>query len=300
MGGGDFMHFPVHLFFPLASSIGYVFAVLLLKRSAAWGVGVWRTTFISNMAMGAVFSSLLLLGGNGQPWSMLWQPLTAAALFFAGQIFTFLALHHGDVSVATPVMGIKIVLVALSSVLLLSDPVPLKWWVAAGLSSLAIVLLSRGETRPRHAAGRTVAAAALAAVCFALADVLVQKWAPAWGPGRFLPIMFGTVAVLSFGLVPFFSAPLRAVPRAAWGWLVGGGVLLAMQAGSMAYALGVFGDATAVNIVYSARGLWSVVAVWLVGHWFANEEQKLAPAVLRSRLAGAVLMLAAIALVVAG
>ena len=59
--------------------------------------------------------------------------------------------------------------------------------------------------------------AVLAAACFALTDVLVQKWAPAWGVGRFLPLMFGAVAVFSIGLVPFFSAPLRSVPRAAWG-----------------------------------------------------------------------------------
>jgi len=43
--------------------------------------------------------------------------------------------------------------------------------------------------------------------------------------------------------------------------------------------------------------LWSVLAVWWVGHWFRNEEQALGAAVLRSRLAGAGLMLAAIALV---
>ncbi|MET0262978.1 MAG: hypothetical protein ABW223_08780 [Rariglobus sp.] len=91
---------------------------------------------------------------------------------------------------------------------------------------------------------------------------------------------------------------MLAVPVPAWGWLVGGSVLLAMQAASMAYTLGVFGDATAVNIVYSARGLWSVAAVWLIGHWFSNEEQRLGGAVLRSRLCGAGLMLVAIALVV--
>lgn len=294
------MHFPVHLFFPLASSFGYVLAVLLFKRSADWGVGVWRTTFISNMGMGLVFSSLLGLGGEWQPASLWWQPLVGGLLFLSGQVFTFLALHYGDVSVATPVLGLKIVLVALCSVLFLPDPVPLKWWIAAGLSTLAIVLLSRGEARPKHAVGRTVITAALAAASFAMSDVLVQKWAPAWGPGRFLPLMFGVVAVLSFGIVPFFSAPLRRVPRVAWGWLVAGSVLLAVQAASMAYTLSVFGDATAVNIVYAARGLWSVIAVWLVGHWFANEEQRLAPAVLRSRLIGAGLMLAAISLVVLG
>jgi drug/metabolite transporter (DMT)-like permease len=294
------MHFPAHLFFPLASSFGYVLAVLLLKRSADWGVGVWRTTFISNMAMGLVFAPLFLLGGEGQPVTMLWQPVIAGLLFFVGQIFTFLALHHGDVSVATPVLGLKIVLVAFCSVLMLPEPVPVKWWIAAGLSTVAIMLLSRGDARPKHAVGRTVLTAALAAASFAMADVLVQKWVPAWGAGKFLPPMFGALALLSVGLVPFFSAPLRAVPGAAWRWLVPGTLVLAVQSASMAYVLGVFGDATAVNIVYSVRGLWSVVAVWLVGHWFANEEQRLAPAVLRCRLIGAGLMLAAISLVVIG
>lgn len=294
------MQFPAHLFFPLASSFGYVFAVLLLKRSAHWGVGVWRTTFVSNVTMGVVFSTLLVLGEAIQPGARWWQPVVAGGLFFSGQIFTFLALHYGDVSVATPVLGLKIVLVAFCSVLMLPDPVPLVWWIAAGLSTGAIMLLSRGESRPKHAVGRTVLMAGLSAGCFALADVLVQKWAPLWGVSRFLPLMFGSVALLSLGLIPFFSAPLRTVPTAAWPWLAAGCVLLALQAGSMAYALGVFGDATAVNIVYSARGLWSVAAVWLVGHWFSSEEQRLAPAVLRSRLFGAALMLAAISLVVLG
>lgn len=311
------MHFPFHLIFPLVSSFGYVLAVLLMKRSADWGVGIWRTTFISNIGMGVVFSSLLLLGGNSDSGATaaaavaaggsavlsptaadLWQPLIGGALFLLGQVFTFLALSRGDVSVATPVLGLKIVFVALCSSLMLPDPVPLKWWSAAALSTVAILLLSRGATRPKHAVGRTVTSAALAAACFALTDVMVQKWARAWGVGVFLPLMFGAVAVLSFTLIPFFSAPLWKIPRAAWRWLIAGSVLLAAQAASMAYALGVFGDATAVNIVYAARGLWSVVAVWLIGHWFSNEEQTLPPAVLRCRLVGAVLMLAAISLVV--
>jgi len=79
---------------------------------------------------------------------------------------------------------------------------------------------------------------------------------------------------------------------------VPGTVLLALQAASIAYTLGVYGDATAVNIVYSSRGLWSVIAVWLVGHWFKNEEQHLPRALLRNRFIGAILMLAAIGLVV--
>ena len=74
--------------------------------------------------------------------------------------------------------------------------------------------------------------------------------------------------------------------------------MLALQSAVFVYSVGAFGDATAMNIVYSSRGLWSVAAVWLIGHWFANEEQTLSPAILRSRLIGAALMLAAIALVI--
>lgn len=292
------MHAPAYLFLPLASSLVYVGAVLLLKRAAAYGVGVWRTAFVSNLAMGVFFAPLWLLGGAGRPVAELWQPATAGVLFFIGQIFTFKALQSGDVSVATPVLGVKVVLVAFFSVVLLTEPVPLKWWIAAGLSTMAIVLLNRADRRPHRKVGRTVVEAALSAACFAATDVLVQKWAPAWGVGRFLPLMFLAVAALSAGFVPFFSAPLRAVPRAGWPWLLGGSVALAAQAANMAITLGVFGDATAVNIVYASRGLWSVLAVWLVGHWFSNDEQMLGGAVLRSRLMGAGLMLVAIALVV--
>ncbi|CAM3086453.1 DMT family transporter [Rariglobus hedericola] len=289
---------PAHLLFPVAASIAYVFAMLAFKRSGNWGVGVWRTAFVSNIAIGLAFAPFWLLGGHDQPVTQLWQPLLVALLFLFGQIFTFLSLHYGDVSVGTPVMGLKIILVALGSALLLPDPIPLKWWIAAFLSTAAIILLSRGESRPRHAVGRTVLAAALAATSFALFDVLIQKWSPAWGVGRFLPLTCGAVAVLSFGFIPLFNAPLSAIPRPAWRWLGGGSLLLALQSSLFVYAIGAFGDATVMNIVYSSRGLWSVVAVWLIGHWFANEEQTLAPAILRSRLIGAMLILAAIALVV--
>jgi hypothetical protein len=51
------------------------------------------------------------------------------------------------------------------------------------------------------------------------------------------------------------------------------------------------------NIIYSVRGLFSVVVVWAVGHWFTNDEKHLGARVLRLRLTGAALMVAAIALV---
>lgn len=293
------MHFPLHLLAPLGSSIGYVAAVLLVKRSADFGIGIWRTTFVSNVAMGVCFAPLWFLGGPGQPWSLVWQPLVGGALFFIGQIFTFMAQTRGDISVATPMMGLKVLMVALASTMLLAEGIPLKWWFAAGLSTLGVALLGRaGGAKKHHHVLMTMACAAAASAAFATADVLIQKWARIWGPGRFLPLMFGSVALASVTLVPLFREPLSTIPRAAWRWLLPGAILMALQAALLATTMGIWGDATAANIVYSSRGLWSVAAVWLIGHWFQNREQQLGGAVLRWRLAGATSMLAAIVLVV--
>lgn len=178
--------------------------------------------------------------------------------------------------------------------------VPLAWWIGAALSTGAIALLHAGE---RHGAGRnvglTVILASLSAASYSLSDVLIQKWAPAWGGGSYLPPMFLLMALYSFVLVPFFHAPLRAMPAQAWRWVGLGALLMGVNNAGIIITVGMWGQATAVNIVYSVRGLLSVVLVWVIGHWFASGEQHLDPRVFRYRLAGAALMVAAIVLVLA-
>jgi hypothetical protein len=97
--------------------------------------------------------------------------------------------------------------------------------------------------------------------------------------------------------LPKFPAPLRAIPAAGWKWLLAACVLMAAQSLVFVVSIAWFQQATAANVMYSSRGLWSVVAVWLIGHWFHNQEQKLGASVLAWRLVGASLMVAAIALV---
>ncbi|MBI5774619.1 MAG: DMT family transporter [Verrucomicrobia bacterium] len=281
---------------PLCAALLYVVGALLVKRSGDFGVGVWRTAFISNLTSALIFQLLLPLGGTFHV-ELLWQPALVGVLFLLGQLLNYLALQRGDVSVATPVLGVKIILVALFTTLLLTQGVSAKLWAAAALSSLAIALLNRTGGAKHHHVGSTILYAGSSAAMFALFDVLVQKWSPAWGAGRFLPVMLGFVAVFSVVLIPFFHAPLTAVPRGAWPWLMGGCLFIGFQSLVFVMAIVMFRNATSANVLYSSRGLWSVVAVWAVGHWFANREQHLGAGVLRWRLAGAVLMMAAIALV---
>jgi hypothetical protein len=54
--------------------------------------------------------------------------------------------------------------------------------------------------------------------------------------------------------------------------------------------------ATAINIVYNSRGIWSVLLVWLVGPWFGNIERAHGVKIMITRLSGSMLLLSAIAL----
>ena len=283
---------------PLLAAMLCVVGALLAKRASEFGVGIWRTAFVANLIAATIFALLLPLGGTFHP-ALLWQPALVGVFYLLGQFLNFLALQRGDVSVATPVMGLKIILVAVFTTLLLTSGVSLKLWIAAGLSSVAIALLNRTDGTPHHHVGRTILYAGSSATMFAIFDVLVQKWSPAWGLGRFLPVMLGFTALFSFVFVPFFHAPLREVPRTAWPWLLGGCGFIGLQSVVFVSTIAQFGAATTANVIYSSRGLWSVLAVWAIGHWFANREQHLGATVLRWRLAGAVLMMAAIALVLA-
>lgn len=288
-------------FVPSVCAFTYVVGALMLKRASALGVGPWRIGFLANAAMAVLFLPWgLLYPGLAEPLASAayWQPALSGLCFCVGQILLFLAIQGGDVSVTTPVMGAKVILVALLSLLLKAGHISWQWWLGACLSTTAVVCLHVGGA-PGHRArvGRTVLLTLISAVCFSMSDVVVQKFSPRWGAGRYTNLMFLANAVYSLAFIPFFRTSLWQIERRAWGWTAAGAGLLAINNAGIVLAIAVWRSATTVNILYSLRGLISVVVVWTVGHWFGSEEQHLTPAVFRARVIGAALMLAAIILV---
>jgi drug/metabolite transporter (DMT)-like permease len=281
----------------LIAAVFYAIGAMVVKRSAELGVGAWRTAFIANLVGAVLYSPLLAFGGiwRAELW---WQPVIVAVCYLAGQVLTFLSFDYGDVSVATPVLGIKILLVAVLVALWGGEALRWELWAAALLATLGIALLNRrGAARGHHRVGLTIVTAGGAAACYAVLDVLVQRWSPLWGLGRFLPLVLGISAVLSFGFIPRFRAPLSAIPWTTWRWLLGGTVIIGIQSAIFVSLVAAKGHAASINVVYSSRGLWSVLLVWWLGHWVQSREQHLERGVMISRLTGAALMLMAIALV---
>lgn len=286
------------LLIPVASALGYAIAALMIKRAGEYGAGPWRVGFITNWVLAIVYSALWLFPGN-QPgsFSNVLHAAIAGFAFFVGQIFTFLALSRGDVSVATPVLGSKVIFVALITLVLGVGTVTPAMWGAVILTALATALLSGGGHASRAAIFRSLAYGFSAALAFASTDVLQQRWVPLWGFAPFYATLFLTVAICSLTFIPFFSAPLRELNASSWRWALAGGSTLAVQAGAMAWSIITIG-ATTANVLYNSRGLWSVVLVWTIGHWFGNAERSHGRAVMMRRLAASLLILAAIFLIV--
>ena len=99
-------------------------------------------------------------------------------------------------------------------------------------------------------------------------------------------------------VLPRFRAPLSAIDRRAWPWLLAGALLIGVQAVIFVSTIARWGQAATSNVIYSSRGLWTIVLVWLAGGWLASREQA-AGRLLVWRLAGAALMMSAVALVAA-
>ena len=296
----------------LVNALAYTASALSLKAALGRGVNAWQVSAWCNGTM-AVLYLPFWLGADGAALRTHWfQPLLVAVVFLFGQLFTFAALQRGDVSVATPLLGAKVVFVPLVAAGLFLDTIAHRWWLAAAFSAAGVVVVTRAVPwRPPTTAGglpqrtavlSTAACSLGAAGSFALSDVLFQHWSRPVGVSGFIAMMYSALGLLTVVLyLPRLGAGLWRLPADSIGRrTLGLGCLL--QAGqnlSMSLVLSLYGHATTVNVIYSSRCLWSVILAWAVGRWLGGAEAKLPRAVLWARLFGAALLFTALCLAVA-
>lgn len=225
-----------------------------------------------------------------------------------GQIVTFRAIEAGDVSISTPLMGTKVLFVALFTVLIARTSLPGTWWWACLMASAGIALISYERRGVGRAVRRAVLWSLAAAAVFAITDLMVQMGVPRVGYPRFAPIMFGTMGVLSLCFLPGVlrgesSRPgLQGMKRSPIApWLMGGAVILAIQSLAMYSAIGLYGSAALTNILYGSRCLWTVLLSWVLAsflsHPDADPEAKTSRRVMMRRFLGAAILLSAMILV---
>ena len=93
-------------------AVVYTIGALSAKRALSAGATVWQVNFAANMAMSILFLPFWFGADVTRMLTDSYKPILAAGAFFTGQLFTFAALRQGDVSVATPLLGAKVIFVA--------------------------------------------------------------------------------------------------------------------------------------------------------------------------------------------
>lgn len=290
---------PFYLLLPLFAAILYALGSIAIKRALGEGVRAGQTFFLSNVILGLVFLPLLGVGFGAIDWSQVGKPIAMGTTFFVGNWLTFAAIRRGDVSLVTPLMGTKVVFVALGVALFTGSLPSPALMLAAVLTTLGIFVMGMADIRGGSHLLLTIATALASAACFGLNDVLVNHWAADFGELPFLALGSATVAIWSLlawlcqGRPPFFPKG----PGAIWAWA--GTSIVAVQALVLGIALAYFNDATGVNVVYASRGLWVIALVVVFGRFFGNSEHRDRGRGFLWRVAGTLLLTVAIVIAVA-
>lgn len=282
----------------VCQSLSYVFSGLFVRTFQR---SPHVLLVLAHLAMGVVSALALplVLPAVLPPWSDFAGPLVGGVVFYlTGQTGLLLALRHTDASRVSPLLGLKLPILAGISVLFLNAHYVPAQWLALGLCLVAALLLNWS--------GRPIALSSLgwillACLGYCLSDLniraLVGRLQAAGLPlaraslvGGFLSYtLCGAIAVALLPTVPWRE-------RRLWGYAV---PFAAAWLGAMLLLFACFGVVGVVygNIVQSTRGLLSILIGLLIsaaGH--VHLESRASPRVWLRRLAAAVLMVLSIAL----
>ncbi len=289
---------PFYLLYPLAAAIVYSLGSIFIKRALKEGATMDQSFHLTNLILGVLFLPLLFLEKETINWAESWKVILMGASFFVGTWLTFVGLKRGDVSLVTPIMGTKVVFVAIALVAIMDRSPSMALWIASLLTAVGILVMGWGDIKGGKALFFTIFITLCAAALFGICDVLVSWWSADFGAMTFLAL--GALGVTLGTVVMWIcqGRPSLSVPRPGRLWAWGGGVCIGIQAIAMGLSLSFIDDATGINVIYASRGLWVIVLVVVLGSWLGNREHKKQGLAFLWRVAGTVLLTSAVVIAV--
>ena len=130
----------MHLLLPLIAAIAFAAGSMVFKRAFAEGATLSHAVVVNNVILGLLFLPLMALDPHPIPWDRWHLPFITASTFVAGHLFNVAALRAGDVSVATPLLGVKVVFVALIARFAFGWPLSSGQLTAAALTSVGVLI----------------------------------------------------------------------------------------------------------------------------------------------------------------
>ena len=267
----------LYLILPFLGAWAFALSGVYFKRAFQEGAKVQRAMILANVSLGLVFLPLLLLEKKPIDWSNWHQPLITGTLFMIGQLTSFIALRVGDVSLVTPVLGSKLIFVAVLDATLAGTGWRMPVVVASLLTTVGVALVGLpGIKHPKKALLTTLLTLGCA-FSFACCDISVQKWSEGFGLWNFIPLIFVVLGAESI-LLRWIKLPGVESKQVIAGhpgpWLTGAVLFTGIQSILVTTAIALLHDATRVNVVYSIRGLLASCWWWCLGEkWVCTKAR---------------------------
>src|SRR4026208_2026704 len=103
----------MYLLWPLFAALVFALGSMVFKRAFAEGATVAHAFTLNNALLGIVFLPLLWIEPRPVPWHDWSLPVLTAVAFALGHLLNVLSLRVGEVSLATPLLGAKVIFVGL-------------------------------------------------------------------------------------------------------------------------------------------------------------------------------------------
>lgn len=252
-----------------------------------------------NIASGLFAAVGLLFVQSGIPSDVMYPFAAMTGFVFVGHWLFSKSLQEGDASLVTPLLGLKIPIVAVLAGIWLKESFSGGIYVSILLSTLAILFFGLGrQQKALGGHGRhpllAIALSILAAFSYSVSDIFTRKTIQAMSPLAallWLQMVMGMIGMLVLALPGYRQYRIQRVDYLLFG--LAGGMLL----GGIGFYLGAIhlaGNVTIPNIILSWRGLF-VFLMGLVWNRFASiPMERQSRAIYLLRLIGTGLLLAAL------
>ena len=285
----------------LSQCFAYVFSRLfVVKHRNAY----WKLLLVSHLYMGAASLVAILFMWPKQlpPLQEYLLPLLAAAGFYlAAQAGLFIVMRMTNPSRVAPLLGIKILILALLATQCYGhDLAPLQWVAVIACFAAVMTLNFSGGSLPPKA----ILILVLTCTGYSLSDIHIEKLVRALGA---LPMLHAAIwgALATYVLLGVLAVLIAALTRpdalfSEWRLSLPFSALWMIAMLTLFVCIAILGPVFAI-ILQSSRGLMSVVlGVALAKRGWSDVEPHLPRHVFIQRISAATLMIAAVALYAIG
>ena len=281
--------------YPFVAAVFYCASIMLVKyASQSKKLSGLSMLVMNNLLSGLVFIPAIFFEAKFPDVSIIWQPMIASAFCAIGNVATFSCAERGEVSLMTPLMGIKTLMVIMFARVFLDVDLPHTITIAGVICCCAVFIMGFSNKSLRtEKLAITVFLAIVACFSYALCDVFIQKYAPNFSRNAMLSL---TSVAMPLSIIPLLPKFFREVFSCDKKTLLLGSSSAVLMIGEMYLMfISISGElgASLCNILYNTRGLMSVVLIYFLGKYFIKlKELSSASAIQRS--VGAIMILIAV------